>query len=125
MELKAKNYLRYVDDFVIFHSSELQLNIWKGKIEIFLKKKLKLELHPDKSKIINLSKGVDFVGFRNFYFYKLLRKRRYSSITNKIREFNQGKISEDKFECVWEGWNSYARWANTYNLRKSLRNKLK
>ncbi len=74
-KLKVKYYIRYVDDFVILHSSKSQLKIWKQKINEFLKNKLSLELHPDKSRIISLSKGIDFVGFRNYYYFKLLRKR--------------------------------------------------
>jgi RNA-directed DNA polymerase len=125
LELRAKNYIRYVDDFVIIHPSEIQLKIWKEKIKTFLNKKLILELHPDKSNIMNLSKGIDFVGFRNFYYYRLLRKRSYFSIKNKIKDFNKAKISENEFKEIWQGWNAYANWANTYNLRKSLKNKLK
>ena len=52
--LKAKYYVRYVDDFVILHESEKQLELWKEKIDKFLREKLKLELHPQKSKIIPL-----------------------------------------------------------------------
>ena len=65
--LKAKYYIRYVDDFVILHSSKEQLEIWKQEIDKFLKEKLKIELHSQKSRIISLSHGVDFVGFRNFF----------------------------------------------------------
>ena len=43
-KLKAKYYIRYVDDFVILHPSKSQLEIWKKQIEEFLKKELKLEL---------------------------------------------------------------------------------
>jgi RNA-directed DNA polymerase len=82
-KLKAKYYIRYVDDFILLHKSKKQLTSWKLKICIFLKEKLSLELHPDKSKIINFSKGVDFVGFRNFYYYRLLRKRNRKSMKNK------------------------------------------
>ena len=73
--LKAKYYIRYVDDFVILHNSKEQLIEWKIRINEFLNKELKLELHQDKSKVIPLSRGIDFVGFRNFYFFRLLRKR--------------------------------------------------
>jgi hypothetical protein len=54
--------------------SKKQLEIWKEEIDKFLREKLKLELHPQKSKIAPLSKGIDFVGFRCFYHFKLLRK---------------------------------------------------
>src|SRR3989344_8972111 len=74
-KLKSKYYIRYVDDFIILHPSKEQLEAWKYEINKFLRVNLDLELHPEKSKIISLSKGIDFVGFRNFYYYKLLRKR--------------------------------------------------
>ena len=55
-KLKAKYYIRYVDDFVILHQSRENLEIWKGQINEFLNNRLKLKLHPDKSKIISLSR---------------------------------------------------------------------
>ena len=73
-KLKAKYYIRYVDDFVILHQSREQLETWKTQINLFLINELKLELHPDKSRVIPLSRGIDFVGFRNFYHFRLLRR---------------------------------------------------
>jgi len=119
-KLKAKYYVRYVDDFVILHESKEKLDLWKIQIKKFLQQKLKLELHGDKSKIINLSKGIDFVGFRNFYYHKLLRKRNIKSLLDKINLFNKGIINDEKFSEILQGWNAYAKWANTYNLRKKL-----
>ena len=122
--LNAKYYIRYVDDFVILHSSKSQLEEWKNKISEFLKKELKLELHLDKSKIISLSHGVDFVGFRNFYYFKLLRKRNIRNIERKIEMFNKGLINGDKLGECFQGWQAYAKWANSYNLINDLvRNK--
>ena len=39
-KLKAKYYIRYVDDFVILHTSKKQLEDWKQQIDKFLKEKL-------------------------------------------------------------------------------------
>ncbi len=119
-KLKSKYYIRYVDDFIILHKSKEQLEKWKEEIGIFLKEKLKLVLHPDKSRIINLSKGVDFVGFRNFYNNKLLRKRNVKSMERKIIGYNKGEITLDKLFESFEGWNAYAKWSNSYNLKKRL-----
>lgn len=119
-KLKAKYYIRYVDDFVILHKERRQLEIWKNEIEEFLKEKLKLEFHLDKSRIINLSKGIDFVGFRNFYKYKLLRKRNIKSMERKILAHNTGKLSLNKLYDSLSGWNAYAKWSNCYNLKKKL-----
>ena len=61
-KLKAKNYIRYVDDFVILHNSEENLTEWKTLIADFLKEELLLDLHPDKTKIILSDHGADFLG---------------------------------------------------------------
>lgn len=118
--LKAKYYVRYVDDFVILHKSRHQLQVWKEDIDLFLREKLELELHPDKSRIINLSRGVDFVGFRNFYNYKLLRTRNIKSMQDKINLFNKREIGYDKLLESFQGWNAYAKWSDNYNLTKKL-----
>ena len=119
-KLKTKYYIRYVDDFVIVYMSKKQLEIWLCQINNFLKNKLKLELHPEKSKIISLSRGVDFVGFRNFYYYKLLRKRNIKNMQNKIHIFKEDKISCEEFIESFQGWNAYAKWADSYNLSGKL-----
>ena len=118
--LKAKYYIRYVDDFVILHSSKEQLVIWKSQIEEFLRKELKLELHPEKSKIISLSKGIDFVGFRNFYHFKLLRKRNIKNMEHKIKKFSRGEIEQEKMAEIFQGWNAYAKWANAFSTREKI-----
>src|SRR4030043_1782354 len=122
--LRAKYYIRYVDDFVILHKSKLQLKIWKVQINDFLRDRLKLELHPDKSKIVSLSKGVDFVGFRNFYHFRLLRKRNIRKILCRLKQFQQGELTEEKFKEILQGWNAYAKWGNSHNLRKELVKKI-
>jgi hypothetical protein len=75
-----------------------------------------LELHSQKSKITSLSRGIDFVGFRNFYYHRLLRKRNINNTKNKIRLFQKGDISKEKFFEVFQGWCAYAIWADSYNL---------
>lgn len=123
-QLKAKYYVRYVDDFVILHEFKEQLSTWKTQIDNFLNQELKLELHKDKSQVLPLSKGVDFVGFRNFYYFRLLRKRNINSIKNKIKLFNNELISYDKFVEIFQGWNAYATWANSLKLRRKIVRKI-
>jgi predicted RNase H-like nuclease (RuvC/YqgF family) len=119
-KLKVKYYIRYVDDFVILHNSKEQIKNWKEQIDNFLREKLKIELHPQKSRIIKLSRGIDFVGFRNFYHYRLLRKRNINNMKRKIEMLKLGLMPKDKFLESLQGWGAYAKWANTYKLRKSL-----
>lgn len=119
-ELKAKYYIRYVDDFAIFHSSREQLGFWKEEINKFLIKNLRIELHKEKSKITLLSQGVDFIGFRNFYYFRLLRRRNIRTIKAKIISYQRGVISSEKYGEILQGWCAYAKWANSYNLTNKL-----
>lgn len=119
-ELKAKYYIRYVDDFVLLSPSKKQLKLWKNEINVFLRNNLELGLHVDKSRIINLSQGIDFVGFRNFYYHRLLRKRNIREMNNKLKEFQKRKINEEKLEKIFQGWNAYAKWANSYKIKKKF-----
>lgn len=118
--LRAKQYIRYVDDFVILHKSCEQLEKWRTDINKFLETKLKLELHPHKSRIISLSRGIDFVGFRNFYYFRLLRKRNIRKMKSKINWYLKGEVSKKQIEDSFHGWCAYAKWADTFKLRNEL-----
>ena len=118
--LRAKFYIRYVDDFVLLNSSKEKLVIWGEAIERFLVKKLQIELHPDKSKIIFLSHGIDFVGFRNFYYFKILRKRNIRKILLKIKKYKEGELEKNKILEAFQGWNAYAKWADSLELRRKI-----
>jgi len=118
--LKTRYYIRYVDDFILLHSSKEKLKIWKEEIEFFLKEKLKLELHKDKSKILSLSRVVDFVGFRNFYHFKLPRKRNITKMKRKIIEFKDSKRSYGQLMSSFQGWNAYVKWGNSFKVQKEI-----
>ena len=118
--LKAKHYIRYVDDFVILHASKTQLKTWKMQINEFLENNLKLKLHPQKSRIFPLSQGIDFVGFRVFFHNKLLRKRNIHRMQKKIFNFEQGLCSYRDIMQSYTGWQGYAKQAHTFKLRRRL-----
>ena len=122
-KLKAKYYIRYVDDFVILHTSKTILQKHKEQIGKFLQT-LKLDLHPDKCKIIPLSRGVSFLGFRVFYHYKLVRQRNLRKIHRRLKELldlyeSRLADAQDVLEIL-QGWNGYAMQGNTHHLRQRL-----
>ncbi len=127
-KLKVKYYIRYVDDFVILHNSKEKLKEYKTKIDEFLRGKLKLELHPDKSKVIPLHKGISFLGFRNFYHYKLLRKMNLRKAERQLEEFRKQfdkyELSYDDVYQSFQSWFAYAKQANTYRIRKKITSKI-
>jgi len=120
--LKVKYYIRYVDDFVILDSGEIILNEYWVKINDFLQNTLSIELHPDKCRIIKIKRGVDFLGFRIFYYHRLLRKSNMRKMTRRIKRhklmFNS-KLMNIDFVCrSFQGWLAYVIHADTYKLRK-------
>ena len=88
-KLKAKFYIRYVDDFIILHENRETLEKYKEAISKFLIENLKIELHTGKTKIIMLSRGVNLLGYRIFFHYKLLRK---SNKRKFERDFNSPPV---------------------------------
>ncbi|MFC1682289.1 reverse transcriptase domain-containing protein [Nanoarchaeota archaeon] len=116
--LKVKYYIRYVDDFAILHSSKEQLEIFKNKIKKFLTNRLKIELHKNKSKIIPLHAGISFLGFRIFFYYKLLTEKNILQIKRNIILWK--KLSEEKFSQKLQGWIAHAKYSNSYILINKL-----
>ena len=72
-KLKAKRYIRYADDFVIFSEDKKWLEMVLRRINEVLSTKFKLELHPDKVFIKTLASGVDFLGWVHFGTHRVLR----------------------------------------------------
>ena len=122
--LRARYYIRYVDDFVILDENNKNLEKYKGAINEFLIKNLKIELHKGKSKIIRLNRGVNLLGYRTFYYHKLLRKsnkRKFErNFSEKLVQFEQRTINRNDSIQSLQGWLGYALWANTYKLRNNL-----
>jgi retron-type reverse transcriptase len=72
-KVKAKYYIRYADDFVIFSQDRNWLEVILREVKIFLWERLKLELHPCKVSIATLASGVDFLGWVHFPDHRVLR----------------------------------------------------
>ncbi len=122
-ELKVKFYIRYVDDFVLLDKSKEKLEKVKTQINEFLNT-INLKLHPEKSQIYPLHKGVKFLGFRMFYHYKLLNKRNVRKMKYRLKEFEklykESKVSENDIYRSLVSWFGYAQQADTYNIRKDI-----
>ncbi|NBF13388.1 RNA-directed DNA polymerase [Pseudomonas sp. Fl4BN1] len=72
--LRAKHYIRYVDDFVFLHESPQQLNQWLAQVEAFLPS-LGARLNPSKTILQPVDRGVDFVGHVIKPWRRTTRKR--------------------------------------------------
>jgi retron-type reverse transcriptase len=84
--LKIKHYIRYADDFVIFHENKKYLENLILEISKFLEARLKLSLNPDKVFIKTLSSGIDFLGWVNFSEHRVLRTGAKKRMMRRIRK---------------------------------------
>lgn len=121
-ELGFKCYIRYCDDFLFFHNDKAVLHDIAKKIETFCRDKLQLKL--SKCDLFPVSRGVDFLGYRHFPKYILLRKstakRAKRRIKSILRRLYKHKITAGQFRSTVASYIGWTQWANTYNLRLKL-----
>ena len=112
------NLVRYADDFVITGASKEVLMEAKSLIEEFLRKR-GLSLSPEKTKIVHIEKGFDFLGWNvRKYDGKLLikpAKKNVQAFLRKIRAIIKAN-KQAKQENVIELLNPVIRgWANYHS----------
>lgn len=102
-KLKAKYYIRYVDDFVIFSPDRGWLERLIPLIGDFLFDRLELELHPDKLFIKTLASGVDFLGWVNFPDHRVLRTATKRRMMKRLIENNLLEVSSSYLGLLRHG----------------------
>lgn len=83
-KLRVKDYIRYCDDFCFFSNNKDELREIRSWLPEYLDKQLKLKL--SKCQLFPTSQGVDFLGYRHFPRYILVRKRTAKRIRRHLRE---------------------------------------
>jgi len=83
-DLRARHYIRYVDDFILLHESPQQLNSWRADIESFLPEQLRVSLNPKKTILQPADRGVDFVGQVIAPHRRTIRRRTFNEILSRL-----------------------------------------
>mgnify|MGYP001599280392 FL=1 len=93
-QLKAKYYIRFADDFVVFSTNRNYLLDLLVEMRSFLNEKLLLNLHPDKVFIKTIASGVDFLGWVHFPNHRILRTSTKWRMFRNLREnFNTDAVA--------------------------------
>lgn len=125
-ELKAKRYIRYVDDFVLFSDRKEKLWQWYEKIKVYLKTNLSLELRGD-MRLRKNGEGLDFLGYIIRPHYMLVRKRVVDNYKYKKAlyltkyEKQKGDMSFEEikdFLSLQSSFVAHAKHANSYRIIK-------
>ena len=123
--------VRYADDFVVFCESREDTERAKDELSGWLKKR-GLELSEEKTQIVHISEGFDFLGF-NVRQYKMPGSKRGCKLHIKPSKTSVQKI-RDKLKQEWRSMrgthagivvtrlNPIIRgWANYFRIRVSAR----
>ena len=122
--LRAKGYLRYVDDFALFHDDPAVLADWRERIGAYLARR-RLSLHPRKTYVAPTAEPTRFLG------YVLLPDGRRRLPEDNVRRFRNrlrsmrdrvraGAMAPEEGRPRVASWVAHARHANTRRLRRAL-----
>ena len=115
-----KFYYRYCDDLVVLGKTKEELHQIKLEIIDYLKVNLDLDIKGN-YKIFPVDiQGIDFVGYRHFRSYVLLRKTIAKKLIRKTRDIqkkinNNGKLNYSDY-CSINSYKGWLKWCNGYNL---------
>ena len=67
---------------------------------------------------------MNLLGYKIFYYHKRIKNKNIERFKEKLKtleeEYSLNHITPDKLTQKIRGWVEYARYANSYNLRKTL-----
>lgn len=117
-DMQIKYYVRYCDDGIILHEDKEFLKYLLIDIQSYFENELKLTLNP-KTRIIHVDKqGIDFLGYRDFREYSLLRKSSDRRFKARIKEFerNPHKYNPEHIVSSIMSMYGWAMHGDTHNL---------
>jgi len=124
--LKGERYVRYVDDFVLFHRDLAQLELWLKQIEAFLAERLDLRLKDD-IQLQPVSCGLDFLGYVIFPTHTRVRTRVVRHARAALNDWSQGRVGRDQIRATpqdiqrlastWASYLGHFRHANSHRLQ--------
>ena len=93
-QLRARHYIRYVDDFILLHESPQWLKAAHDGIEAFLPARLNAQLNPTKTILQPVDRGVDFVGHVIKPWHRYTRRRTANEAVRKAATTPSGDLFE-------------------------------
>lgn len=107
----VEDYYRYMDDICFFASSKEELQVLLQKVNEYFRLNLNLRIKGNYQIFPSFIRGIDFVGYRIFLNYTLLRKSTCIQFKKKMIAIRQKE--ESGIEMNYSEWcsiNSYKGW---------------
>jgi len=120
-KLHCKYYYRYCDDMVILGDNKNKLHKIKKIIEIELSK-LKLEMKDNWQIFPVDDRGIDFLGYRFFQNYTLLRKSIFKRYKRKLSNIKRDweEMEAQAVICSVMSYFGWMKYCNSKNMKSSL-----
>lgn len=123
-EVLGAPYVRYVDDFALFHDDPAVLAEWRERIAGFLLKR-RLTLHPHKTFIAPTVDPAEFLGLVLMANNRrMLPEANIARFNGNLRSFvdraGVGTLDRDKANERVRAWSAHAAHANTRRLRRAI-----
>jgi retron-type reverse transcriptase len=126
--LRCRDYVRYVDDFVLFHDSRNRLEGWREDIERFLEA-YRLRVHPVKTQIASTRCGVGFLGFRflphTIRVCNANKRRGLKRLNRSISAVTEGSMEPEELHESVRSWCAHLSFGNTVQLRKVISERMR
>lgn len=123
-EVLRAPYLRYVDDFALFHNDLSVLADWQSRIARFLEGR-RLKLHPRKTQVLETSQPAEFLGYtllpngvRRLPEANVARFRR--RLRSMRDQWQAGTLTACEARPRITAWEAHASFAHTRKLRNSI-----
>ncbi len=122
-ELKARCYLRYVDDFSLFSNDRTFISEARSAIEDYLTT-LRVKIHPIKSQLFETRLGANFVGFRVLPDRIRVRNDNLQRSRHRLRAlqsaYADGEIDLQALNLSIQSWVAHLDHANSWRLQQSI-----
>lgn len=116
--LGIRYYYRYCDDIVILHNDKQYLQNLLVDIKYYLNVNLKLNLKSTYQIFPISCRGIDFIGYRIFPNYILLRKRICKNMKQKLKRMGMFSELTNKDKNIIASYDGWLKWGNCKRLRK-------
>lgn len=127
-KLKIKNYVRYMDDFILMHPDKNYLKYCRAQIEIELAK-IGLRLSGKKTQIFPVTQSIPFLGFTfrltptgkvvvRLIHNKVSRYRR--KIRNMADRAARGLMTKEDVDASFQCWQAHASYGDCHSIIRAV-----
>ncbi len=126
--LRPGEYVRYVDDFLLFAHGRRELESMRARIESFLGG-LRLRVHRGKSRVYRARDGFAFLGFRVLPTHTRIKRDNVVRFRRRARAlavaYSRGQAAWPEVSNRVRGWIAHASHGDTWRLRQRVLSELR